>query len=578
MTQETKPRRKRPSTYTQPTPNLEHGRVPPNASELEETVLGALMLESDALNDVVEILQPESFYRLENQKIFEAIMQLFSKSEPIDILTVTNWLKKDGSLDMVGGAYYVSQLTDRVASSANAEFHARIISQKFIQRELIRVSGDTYNEAFEDTTDVLDLLDKAESSLFAVAEGNLRKSYDTMGTLVKKALDEVEEAASKDGGITGVPSGFVELDRITNGWQNSDLLIIAARPAMGKTSFVLSMARNIAVEYKRPIAFFSLEMASIQLVNRLISSESGIPGEKLKKGQLDKQDWEHMHASLKQLSDAPIFIDDTAALSVFELRAKCRRLKAQHDIQMVVIDYLQLMTVGGSHKGNREQEISMISRSLKSLAKELVIPVIALSQLSRAVETRGGTKRPMLSDLRECVTGDTQVYLPEEGGFLPIRSLVGRRDFTVLSMDSDHQVRSAMAREVWSTGVKDVFEVTTVNGSCVKATANHPFYTIDGWKQVQDLKPGDHVATTRTLPFAHANGVHVTEDELVILAHMIGDGQILQFRYGDDGFNPIYSYTHLQGTIFDFVFQQIKAITFQNQILFPADECKNKLD
>jgi len=401
MSEETKTRRKKPSTYTTSTPGLEYGKVPPHATELEEAVLGALMLESDALNDVVEILKPESFYRLEHQKIYGAIIELFGKNEPVDILTVTSWLKKAGELDAVGGAYFVSQLTDRIASSANAEFHARIIAQKFIQRELIRVSGETYNEAFEDTTDVLDLLDKAESNLFAVAEGNLRKSYDSMSTLLKKALNEVEEAATKDGGITGVPTGFTELDKMTNGWQKSDLLIIAARPAMGKTAFVLSMARNMAVDHKRPVAFFSLEMASIQLVNRLISSESGITGDKLKKGQLDKNDWEHLHASLKQLSDAPIFIDDTAALSVFELRAKCRRLKAQHDIQMVVIDYLQLMTVGGNNKGNREQEISMISRSLKSLAKELEIPVIALSQLSRAVETRGGTKRPMLSDLRE---------------------------------------------------------------------------------------------------------------------------------------------------------------------------------
>jgi replicative DNA helicase len=401
MAEETKTRRKKPSTYTQPTTGLEGGKVPPNAADLEEAVLGALMLESDALNDVVEILKPESFYKIEHQKIFEAITDLFSKSQPIDILTVTSWLKKDGSLDLVGGPYFVSQLTDRVASSANAEFHARIIGQKFIQRELIRVSGETYHEAFDETTDVLDLLDKAEASLFAVAEGNLRKSYDSMSALVTKALKEVEEAASKDGGITGVATGFTELDKMTNGWQGSDLLIIAARPAMGKTAFVLSMTRNIAVDFKKPVAFFSLEMASVQLVNRLISSESGIPGEKLKKGNLDKADWEHMHASLKQLGEAPIYIDDTPALSVFELRAKCRRLKAQHDIQMIIIDYLQLMTAGSNMKGNREQEISTISRSLKSLAKELNVPVIALSQLSRAVETRGGTKRPMLSDLRE---------------------------------------------------------------------------------------------------------------------------------------------------------------------------------
>lgn len=386
--------------YTSPMPTMEHGKVPPNAVELEDAVLGALMLESEALTDVVEILKPESFYKLEHQRIFEAILDLFSKSEPIDILTVTAWLKKAGMLDLVGGPYYVSKLTDRVASSANAEYHARIIAQKHIQRELIRVSGDIYHEAFEDTTDVLELLDKAETSLFAVAEGNLRKSYDSMSSLVNQALKVVEEASKKEGGVTGVPSGYTDLDRITGGWQPSDLLIIAARPAMGKTSFVLTMARNMAVEHKRPVALFSLEMASIQLVNRLIASESGIDSDKLKKGQLTKGDWDHLHSSLKQLSEAPLFIDDTAALSVFELRAKCRRLKAQHNIEMVIIDYLQLMSAGGNG-GNREQEISTISRSLKSIAKELEIPVIALSQLSRAVETRGGNKKPMLSDLRE---------------------------------------------------------------------------------------------------------------------------------------------------------------------------------
>lgn len=402
MSEEVRTQKKnRPSNMTRPAPSLEHGRVPPHAVDLEEAILGALMLESDPLNEVVEVLKPESFYKIEHRKIFEAIMDLFSKSQPVDILTVTNWLKKEGMLELVGGAFKVSQMTDRVASSANAEFHARIIAEKYIQRELIRVSGDIYNEAFEETTDVLDLLDSAEANLFAVAEGNLRKSYDSMSQLVSQALNEVQEASKKEGGITGVPTGFSELDKITNGWQPTELLIIAARPAMGKTSFVLSMARNMAVDFKRPIALFSLEMGSIQLVNRLISSESGIAGDKLKKGQLSQSDWDHLHSSLKQLSEAPIFIDDTAALSVFELRAKCRRLKAQHDIQIVIIDYLQLMTAGTNMKGNREQEISMISRSLKSLAKELNVPVIALSQLSRAVETRGGTKRPMLSDLRE---------------------------------------------------------------------------------------------------------------------------------------------------------------------------------
>jgi len=385
------------------TDGVEVGKVPPHALDLEEAVLGALMLEKDALNDVIEVLKPESFYKNEHRLIYEAIVQLFNDSKPIDILTVTAFLRKAGTLDQVGGAYAVSRLTDRVASSANAEYHARIIAQKFIQRELIRVSGDIYNEAFEDTTDVLELLDKAESSLFSVAEGNLKKSYDSMSGLISQAIKNIETASQQEGNITGVPTGFHELDKVTAGWQKQDLLIVAARPAMGKTSFVLSMARNMAVDFNKAIAVFSLEMSSLQLVNRLIASETGLEADKLRKGTLSTTDWDHLHSSIKRLSQAPIFIDDTPSLSIFELRAKCRRLKAQHDLSIVLIDYLQLMTAGGDSKngGNREQEISTISRSLKALAKELDIPVIALSQLSRQVENRGGSKRPQLSDLRE---------------------------------------------------------------------------------------------------------------------------------------------------------------------------------
>lgn len=382
---------------------LEVGKVPPNAMDLEEAVLGALLLEKDALNDVIEILQPACFYREENRHIYSAIQDLFQESEPIDILSVTNHLKKTGQLELVGGAYAIAKLTDRVASSANAEFHARIILQKHIQRELIRVSGEMYHEAFEDTTDVFDLLDKAEQGLFAVTQGNIRKDVDKMSSLIALAVEGIEKASREDGTVRGVPSGFVEVDRVTAGWQKQDLLIIAARPGMGKTSFVLSMARNMAVDHNRPIAVFSLEMSSIQLTNRLIASETELSASKLREGSLEPHEWEQLNSKLHRLSQAPIFIDDTPALSVFELRAKCRRLKAQHKIELVMVDYLQLMTAGGDGKngGNREQEISTISRSLKGIAKELDIPVIALSQLSRNVENRGGTKRPQLSDLRE---------------------------------------------------------------------------------------------------------------------------------------------------------------------------------
>lgn len=383
---------------------LDHGKLQPQAVDLEEAVLGALMLEKEAVNTAIDILQPQSFYKESHQKIFAAIQYLFQSSQAVDILTVTNELKKRGELDIVGGAYFVTQLTNRVASAANIEFHARVIAQKYIQRELIRISSEIITDAYDETTDVFSLLDKAESSLFSVAEGNIRKSFESMSDLIRGAMEQIEAAKNKETGVIGVASGFTALDRVTSGWQPSDLVIIAARPAMGKTSYVLSLARNAAVDFKIPVAFFSLEMSSIQLVTRLISAESGISSEKLRSGNLRNDEIQQIQSRITGLADAPLFIDDTAGLSVFELRAKARRLKAKHNIQLLIIDYLQLMSgngEGGKGSGNREQEISMISRSLKSIAKELSIPVLALSQLSRAVETRGGDKRPQLSDLRE---------------------------------------------------------------------------------------------------------------------------------------------------------------------------------
>lgn len=380
---------------------LEFGKIQPQAVDLEEAVLGALMLDKEAVNDVIDFLSPSSFYKDQNQKIFKTIQKLFQQSEPVDILTVTEQLKKDGELDVVGGPQYIAQLTNRVASSANVEFHGRIITQKHILRELIRISSETIRDAYDATTDVFDLLDRTEQNLFGVAEGNIRKSFDSLSDLMHKALKQIEEAQNKEGSVTGVETGFSELDKVTGGFQPSDLLVLAARPGMGKTAFVLSMARNTAVDFHKPVAVFSLEMSSLQLVNRLIASESELDADKLKKGQLKDYEWEQLQSKISRLTEAPIYIDDTPALSVFELRAKCRRLKAQFDIQMVIIDYLQLMTTGGDGRGNREQEISTISRSIKSIAKELNIPIIALSQLNRSVETRGGDKKPQLSDLRE---------------------------------------------------------------------------------------------------------------------------------------------------------------------------------
>ncbi|MDA9893662.1 replicative DNA helicase [Flavobacteriaceae bacterium] len=381
--------------------NLQQGKIPPQALELEEAVLGAMLIDKKGVDEVIDILQPDAFYKTSHQLIFEAIYQLFQDSQPIDLLTVSSELRKNGKLEAVGGEFYLVQLSQRVASSAHIEFHARIILQKFIQRSLIKISNEIIESAYKESTDVFDLLDEAESKLYDVTQGNIKKSSETAQNLVLEAKKKIEEISKRDG-LSGVSTGFEKLDKLTSGWQPSDLIIIAARPGMGKTALTLSMARNIAVGKQIPVAFFSLEMSSVQLITRLISSETGLSSEKLRTGKLADHEWQQLNVKVTDLEKAPLFIDDTPSLSIFDLRAKARRLSSQHGIKLIVVDYLQLMTAGASSKtGNREQEISTISRNLKALAKELNIPVIALSQLSRAVETRGGTKRPMLSDLRE---------------------------------------------------------------------------------------------------------------------------------------------------------------------------------
>jgi replicative DNA helicase len=395
-------RPRQPQNNTEGLSTYVFGKIPPQAVPLEEAVLGALMIDREGLPLVMDILQSESFYLESHQLIYKSALRLFERSNPVDILTVTEELRKSGDLEKVGGSYYLVELTNRIASSANIEYHARIIAQKHIQRELIRVSTNTIRDAYEDTTDVFNLLDEAEKGLFNITQNNLSRSYSGMDTLTGKVLKQIEELSKKGDGLTGTPSGFTDLDRLTSGWQPSDLIIIAARPGMGKTSMVLATALNAARDFNKPVALFSLEMASTQLVQRLISMEAEIPGSKMRNAKLESYEWQALQTTVERLSNVPIFIDDTPGINIFELRAKCRRLKMQHDIQLVIIDYLQLMT--GSSEGkntNREQEISGISRALKNMAKELSVPVIALSQLSRAVETRGGSKRPQLSDLRE---------------------------------------------------------------------------------------------------------------------------------------------------------------------------------
>jgi len=382
-----------------------YGKVPPQAKDLEEAVLGAIMLEKSAFDTVAEILKPECFYVEAHQRIFKCMQGLQQKNQPIDILTVVEELKSRNELEMVGGPYFVTRLTNTVVSSANIEAHARIILQKFIQRELIRISGEIINDSYEDSTDVFDLLDDAESKLFEITNNHLRKNFDKIDDILVKTVARIEDLRHKNEDITGVPTGFPAMDRITYGWQSTDLIILAARPSVGKTAFALNLARNAALHPTKPtgVAFFSLEMSAGQLVQRILSAESEIWLEKIARGKLEEHEMKQLYAKgIQRLSTAPIFIDDTAALNIFELRAKCRRLKNKHNVGLIIIDYLQLMSGSADRNSNREQEISSISRNLKGLAKELQVPIIALSQLSRAVESRKeGNKMPQLSDLRE---------------------------------------------------------------------------------------------------------------------------------------------------------------------------------
>ena len=381
--------------------NINDGKLPPQAIDLEEAVIGAMLIDEKGVDEVIEILIPDVFYKKSHQLIFESIERLFKNSEPIDLLTVSADLKKSKNLKNVGGEFYLIELSQKVSSSAHIEHHARIIQQKFIQRKLIQISNEVINKAYDESTDVLDLLDQAESKLYDVTQGHLKKSSVSAEDLVREAKKKIDEISKKDG-LSDVSSGFDKLDKITSGWQPSDLIIIASRPGMGKTALSLSMARNMAIDHKIPVAFFSLEMSAIQLITRLISAETGLKSDILRTGKLAPHEWQQLNNQITDLESAPLFIDDTPSLTIFELRAKARRLVSSNDIKVIIIDYLQLMHLGSSTKtGNREQEISIISRNLKALAKELNVPVIALSQLSRAVETRSGSKRPILSDLRE---------------------------------------------------------------------------------------------------------------------------------------------------------------------------------
>lgn len=385
----------------------EIGKLPPQALELEQSVIGALMIEKDAFATVADLLRPESFYSDQHRHIFEAIRSLSTKDAPIDVLSVTEELRTMGNLELAGGVVYLSELTQRVASAAHLRYHAQIVAQKATARDLIGLACQIEEKGYDETQDVDELMQEAEAGVFEISQRSQKRDVTHIFPVITEAFERMHKASQNEGNISGIPSGFTELDKITSGWQKSDLVIIAARPAMGKTAFVLSMAKNIAVDFNIPVAIFSLEMSNVQLVNRLIMNVCEIEGSKIRNGRLTKAEWDKLENNISVLQNAPIYVDDTPGLSVFELRSKARKLVKDKKIQIIIIDYLQLMNANGTNFGSREQEVSIISRTLKGLAKELDIPVIALSQLSRAVEKRDSSnsnvdgKKPLLSDLRE---------------------------------------------------------------------------------------------------------------------------------------------------------------------------------
>lgn len=383
--------------------DLSFAHVMPQAPDMEKAVLGALMIDKDAYLEVCDLLRPESFYEPRNQMVYEAIQQLSKEENPVDVLTVVDKLEKTGKLNEVGGPGYIADLSSMVVTSANIEYHANVVAEKYLSRQMAHYVSVVGKKTFDETYDIKDVIQEADSLLLEISQKNVKKDYSVLAPIVNQAVKMVEAAYSNKGGLTGISTGFYKLDDMTCGWQKSDLVIIAGRPAMGKTVFALSLAKNIAVDQKIPMAIFSLEMTSVQLANRLMANNCQIDGQKLMNGQLKRDDWDRLDKHLNSLLEAPLYIDDTESLPIMELRTKVRRLVKEHHIELVMVDYLQLMTASGMRYNSRQEEISLISRALKGLAKEFNIPVIALSQLNRSVDAREGPegKRPRLSDLRE---------------------------------------------------------------------------------------------------------------------------------------------------------------------------------
>jgi replicative DNA helicase len=499
-------------------------RIPPQSLEAEMAVLGAVLLDNNAFSIATESLNHEAFYKKGHKDIFAAMEGLSSRGEAIEVVTLSEELKQRGTFQSSGGATYLTQIMDSVHTAANVEYYANIVLEKFVMRRLITISNDISTQCYAGERDAAELLDEAEKHIFEISQQGMFKGFEPIGKILRDHFKNIEALYQSGSHISGIPSPFDELDSLTSGFQKADLIIVAGRPGMGKTSFALNLCQHLAIKEKTPVGIFSLEMSAEQLVTRLLCSEARVDSNRLRRGYLKSNEYAELAIVAGYLAEAPIYIDDSAGLSTLELRAKARRLKAEANIGMLMVDYLQLISVR-ERVENRQQQISLISRSLKALAKELNIPVVALSQLSRAVESRGGDKRPMLSDLREsgCLTGDALVTLADNGTRVPIRELVGREPFDIWAVnESTWKLERATVSQAFATGTKPTFRLETQLGRSVRATANHKFLTINGWKRLDELKVGEHVALPRSLPSSERGTM--ADSELGLLGHLIGDG------------------------------------------------------
>jgi replicative DNA helicase len=507
----------------------EFERTPPHDVAAEQCVLGGMLLSKDAISDVIEVIRPHDHYRPAHQVIHETILDLYGRGEPADAITVANELTRRGEIGRVGGAPYLHTLIASVPTAANAGYYARIVRERAILRRLVEAGTRIVQFGYAGDADADDLVDRAQAEVYSITDQRASEDYHSLADIMPGALDEIEAIGSRGGAMTGVPTGFADLDSLTNGLHPGQMIVIAARPAVGKSTLALDFARAAAIKGGLSTAFFSLEMGRNEITMRLLSAEARVPLHTMRTGQMSDDDWTRLARRMSEVADAPLFIDDSPNMSMMEIRAKCRRLKQRHDLRMVIIDYLQLMS-SPKRVENRQQEVSEMSRSLKLLAKEIDVPVIALSQLNRGPEQRTD-KKPLLSDLREsgCLTGDTRILRADTGAEVTLSELLasGERDVPVWSLDERLRLIPRTMTHAFSSGTREVFRVRLTSGREVQATASHPFLTYDGWRPLGDLSPGSRVAVPRQTPGPLAERP-MPEPEIIMLAHLLGDGSFVR--------------------------------------------------